>query len=504
MLDVLDRALLPRDDRPLPDLITGRRLTNLGGNMALQLCLELSGDDTVVSSSSGNALDDWAERFLIECGELAEAELVLSHCESGFMRLLESGDGALHAWIATRQTPATWRERADIDWWADSLAQRHEPALRALRSERPELASGTPGVAAYYRRLASLYLDRMAYQFDYPADAAIGGCTVATYRALLGWVIAAALQERDRGQAVAPRSERDLIAAMAAELAIDPSLAGRAVSAFTLDRTGAAYHAAVPGVAAAPLVRLAADRLVWSLHGLTSEPLFFLRRELRRRDAEEYHNAAHLREAVFRQDLYALFPDRRFLTSTGRIELRRETGQVRTDIDAAIFDRKTGSLGLFELKSHDPYARSTAELARQRDNVHFANRQLSGVLSWLQRHGADALLSRVDHRAARSFRVQKVYPFVLGRYLVHFNDGPRPDRRAAWGAWPQILRLLDSQPFAAAGGNPLASLFARLANDGPLAPPTVETAQQIVLGDTRLVVHPSYAALRTSQDAARG
>ena len=159
------------------------------------------------------------------------------------------------------------------------------------------------------------------------------------------------------------------------------------------------------------------------------------------------------------------------MTSAGRIELRRDDGDVRTDIDAVVFDRKTGTLGLFELKSQDPFARSTAELARQRDNVLYANRQISGVLDWLQRHGADELLGRVDARTAKTFRVQKVYPFVLGRYLAHFSDGPEPDRRAAWGTWPQLLRLLDGQPVRATDANPLASLFTRLTKDAPAHPP---------------------------------
>ena len=238
---------------------------------------------------------------------------------------------------------------------------------------------------------------------------------------------------------------------------------------------------------------------------MTTEPLLFLTRELRRRAAEEYHNTAHLREAVFRQDLYALFHDKRFVTSAGRIELRRDGGNIRTDIDAVVFDRKTGTLGVFELKSQDPFARSTAELARQRDNVLYANRQISGVLDWLKRHGADALLGRVDTRTARIFRVQKVYPFVLGRYLAHFSDGPEPDRRAAWGAWPQVLRLLDGQPFRATDANPLASLFSRLAKDVPLIrPPTNDPPREIAIGAARLIVRPSYAALQAGAAAERG
>src|SRR5215216_1927297 len=72
---------VPRSE-PLPDLVTGRRLADLGGNKALQLCFESTSDDTPIPlASAGDRLDGWAERFLQECSRLAEAELVLAHCE---------------------------------------------------------------------------------------------------------------------------------------------------------------------------------------------------------------------------------------------------------------------------------------------------------------------------------------------------------------------------------------------------------------------------------------
>ncbi|MDQ3695811.1 MAG: hypothetical protein M3464_19655 [Chloroflexota bacterium] len=498
LLRAVDR-LPPTPGNVPPDLVTGHRLANLGGNKALQLCLEATGDDARAAPAGANdELDGWGERFLRECGWLAEAELVLAHRETGFMRLVEGGNETFDAWIATKRAPPGWRERADIDWWAASLAKRHAPEL-------PNPEFGNPGDDAYYRRFATAHLELMAYQLGYSPAAVLGGCTVQTYRDVLSLLIGWALQARDRGEAAAPRSERALVAALAAALAVDPAVIGRAVAGFTLDRAGAADHAAVPGVAAAPLVRIGPDQLAWSVHGLTTEPLFFLTRELKRRAAEEYHNAAAPREAVFRQDLYALFPDKRFVTSAGRIELRRDSGNVRTDIDAVVFDRKTGTLGVFELKSHDPFARSAAELVRQRDNVLYANRQLSGVLDWLKRHGGDALLGRIDARIAKTFRVQKVYPFVLGRYLAHFSDGPRPDRRAAWGTWPQLLRLLDEHPVSAAA-NPLASLFTRLTTDVPrIRPPADHPPRQTIsIGAATLTVHPSCAAFRANAAAERG
>ena len=506
LIRIQDRLPDSADIEPLPDLVSGRRLAKLGGNKALQLCVESTGDNaTTAPASSGDGLDGWDESFLEECRRLAGAELVLAHCETGFMRMVDGGNGTFDAWIATKRAPTSWRERADIDWWASWLAKRHEPELRVLQSDRPAIRSMDPGVDASYRRLAEVHLKMMEYQLNYPPDAVIGGCTVRTYRDVLSQLIGWALQARDRGEVATPRSEHPLIAALASTLAVAPVVIGQAVAALTLDRENAAYHAAVPGVAAAPLVRIDPSQLVWSVHGLTTEPVLFLTRELKRRATQEYHNTGYLRELVFREDLYALFEDKRFVTSAGRIELRRDTGDVRTDIDAVVFDRKTGTLGFFELKSQDPFARSTAELARQRDNVLYANRQVSGVLTWLNRHGPDALLGRVDTRTAKLFRVQKVYPFVLGRYLAHFSDGPEPDRRAAWGTWPQLLRLVDGQPFRAADANPLASLFTRLTKDVSLVRlPDDAAPRQIAIGAARLIVHPSYAAFQESAAARRG
>lgn len=478
------------DARPLPDLITGPPLADPGGNLALRLCLEATDDAHSAPMGSEGDVERWAEWFLLECGRVAQAELVVTHVETGFMRLVDAGEGEFAAWIATKRTPASWRERADIAWWASWLATGSEMPSVAPHAADPD--------DARFRRLAAAQVRRMSYQLGYPADAPLGEITIQTYRDVLESLVARVLSAQERGASTGSWVERDLAAALGAELTLDPDVIGRVVTAFTLNRENAAWHAAVPGVAAAPLVRVAPDRLAWSAYGLTTEPFFFLARELRRRDAREYNTRAHPREDVFRRDLYALFTDPRFVTAPRPIALRREGGNLGADVDAVVFDRKTGALGLFELKSQDPYARSAAELARQQDNLLYANRQLSGVLTWLNRHGGDALLSRVDARIAKRFRVQKVLPFVLGRYLAPVGDGPEPDRRAAWGSWPQVLRLLDGQTVSATA-NPLASLYARLRQDAPVIHlPADIPARVIALGRGRLTVFPSYAAYRTS------
>lgn len=444
---------MPRSSPGALDPVFGIAPTAPGLNLALRFCVETSGNRHT------SPAPDWPRALLSGCERVAIAEQVLFHTETGFMRLLAEPDGSVTARVATRQPSPLWYERADFDWW--------------LRSQ-PDLAG------------------RFDAQFGYPPDAILAGAPVRCYREVV-----AGLVDFAESAPPAPVLLDELIAMLGSRMPDTPETIESVLACLTLDPANAAYHSAVPGIAAAPLIRLDDRRVAYSRLGLAGEPLLFAARELRRRDAQAYHNSAVLREGVFRSDLYALFNDRRFVTAAQRMTLRRAEGNVRTDIDAAIFDRKTGTLALFELKSQDPFARSSGELHRQRDNVLYANRQLSGTLDWIKRHGADEILQRIDRHTAKTFRAQRVLPFVLGRYLVHFNDGAEPDRRAAWGTWPQLLRLLAAQPIRGSENNPLASLFTRLRNDPPaITIPVDLPSRRIDLGGTSLTVYPSHTTHR--------
>jgi hypothetical protein len=161
-----------------------------------------------------------------------------------------------------------------------------------------------------------------------------------------------------------------------------------------------------------------------------------------------------------------------------------------------------GALGVFELKAQDPFARSVEERQRQRDNFFHANRQVSAILEWVQRYGPNDLLLRFDERIARRFHVQKVYVFVLGRSLAHFSGGPEPDRRAAWGSWPQVLQIVEAESLDAGRRDPLGTLFARLRDATSASTPDNVDRRTIVVGDFRLHIFPSFAAMRAEKGRA--
>lgn len=500
-------------------------LYSSGWHKALQVCFGNASESPYVSPGViDSTLDAWADQVLLECDRLTEGEQVLAHCETGFMSMQQGGQKDFSVWIASKNMPTEWRERLDLEWWTNALAKTYEREMAELAVENVSIQQQLDAFASqwqadvtvyrttqeiddYYIRLGMLRVKSMACHFLYPAQTLIGGCTVELYGNVLAVLIGLALKHLDvcrafvvqhhsytlRALLATPHAAGALIEALSETLGVDGAAIRRVVDAYSLSHENVSYHCSVAGTPAPPLLRLNAQHLVWSLTGLLSEPFLFLTRELKRRHSYEYHTAAHLHEAVFRQDLYQLFSDKRFVRSADRVELRGVQGGLTTDVDALIFDRKTGVLALFELKSQDPFAYSPQERRRQRDYFYNAGKQVLACVQWLNRNGANALLTRLDPKLVKRLKVQKTYIFVLGRYLAHFFDGPEFDRRAAWGTWPQVLRLVNEVSFGAEEANPIQSLYNKLMKDTPLtlSRPVLDV-QEITIGESKVYVYPDF------------
>jgi hypothetical protein len=496
-----------------------------GWHMALQFCFGDAVESPIVSPLvTDTTLDAWAGQVLLECDRLAAGEQVLAHCETGFMSMQQGGQKDFSTWIASKKMPTEWREREDLEWWTSALAKTYEREMQELAIEKVFIkqqldafaSEWQAGVTAYrttreiddyYMRLGLLRVQSMACHFLYPDQTLIGGCTVELYRNVLAVLIGWALKQLDLYRAfvmqhpscalkallATPHATAALIEALSDTLGVDRAVILRVVGAYSLSHENVSYHCSVAGTPAPPLLRLDEQHHIWSLAGLLSEPFLFLTRELKLRHSYEYHTASHLHEDVFRQDLYQLFSDKRFVRSAGRVELRGVQGDLTTDVDALIFDRKTGALALFELKSQDIFAYSPQERRRQRDYFYNAGKQVLACVQWLNRNGANALLARLDPKLVKRLKVQKTYIFVLGRYLAHFFDGPEFDRRAAWGTWPQVLRLVDEVSFGAEDAHPIQSLYNKLVKDTPLAPSSpVLDVQEITIGESNVYIYPDF------------
>jgi hypothetical protein len=448
------------DGRPGPavedrgDPVTGLRTRDPGGPLALRLAAGAAPGGEAPPRSLPEA-----ERFRDACADVALARVVADDLARGERRLSVGPDGSLTARLATRRGPRAWRELADFAWW-----DAHE-------------------------RRAGDWPPRS--QLPYPADAPLGPLTARQWGAAIAWLD----QERERlapGQGPVPAriAAADLVAGLAGHLGAGTDAARAAIDLLADDPGGLGKDEGPPGLVPPPLVRLGGDAVLLSRQGLAAAPFLAVARAVRRADPRAWNDRARLREDAFRADLGALFTDRRFAVAPSPIRLRRDGGDLRTDVDAAIFDRKTGTLAIVELKSQDPFA-PPGDREHEREARLLAGRQVGAALDWVNRHGADEILRRMDARAAKTFRVQRVLAFVLGHYRLP-GDGEVPAGRAAWGTWPRFLRLAGETPMAT--GNPLLSLHTRLAQGTTAAAiPPGTVARTLDLGQLRLTVEPPAA-----------
>ena len=122
------------------------------------------------------------------------------------------------------------------------------------------------------------------------------------------------------------------------------------------------------------------------------------------------------------------------------MKLRNE-GVVATDIDAAVFDTTTGTLGLFQLKWQDPFGTSMRKRNSKMMNFFEETNRWVSTVSSILLENPRALDHLLGERAVRIHDTKRIHLFVIGRHFSHFSGGTYRDSRAAWGTWPQVLRL---------------------------------------------------------------
>ena len=116
-------------------------------------------------------------------------------------------------------------------------------------------------------------------------------------------------------------------------------------------------HTSEPAVEIAPFLNINSGGVVHSIAGVLGNPFDFMLSELNRRYPTDWDHAVNEREEVFRRELYGLFPAERFGKADRPLKLKN-AGATATDIDAALFDASTGTLGIFQLKWQDPFGAS--------------------------------------------------------------------------------------------------------------------------------------------------
>ncbi|BEP60022.1 hypothetical protein GmRootV213_05760 [Variovorax sp. V213] len=132
--------------------------------------------------------------------------------------------------------------------------------------------------------------------------------------------------------------------------------------------------------------------------GITKNPLAAFLKIAQWRNPSTRNLISLPRESWFRQELYSLFRGSRYWCVPGNITLRH-AGKRLTDVDAAVFDRTTGELTLFQLKWQDYSTNNIGELRSKASNLS------SEVDAWGERV-TEWISNNPPHQVAKALRLK--------------------------------------------------------------------------------------------------
>lgn len=221
---------------------------------------------------------------------------------------------------------------------------------------------------------------------------------------------------------------------------------------------------------------------------LTRNPFTAAKTQHQWLDPRTEHAVAVDREDWMREHLYAMFGGKRYICFPGNLKLRRGNA-VLTDIDAAVYDRLTGDVGLFQLKWQDYSTNDVRQLRSKAMNLADELTNWSGkVMSWISENGISELDKSLRLKKKRRETVRSILLFAISRSVVRTQGyGAKTDAAClAMAVWPQFARVrMEIGP----SDRSLRDLHARLLEEYGQVPDMHPMPASIQVAGTTLHIH---------------
>lgn len=175
---------------------------------------------------------------------------------------------------------------------------------------------------------------------------------------------------------------------------------------------------------------------------IVRNPLLTISQILEYRNPNFRNDISLYREEWLRNNLYAMFSGSRYKNVAGNTNLK--TGnKVDTDIDAAIFDRMTGELALFQIKWQDFFFNDISKLKSRASNL---TKGLDDwtlkVNKWIASNGLKKLLQTLRINSTEGSPISKVYLFAISKNAARMKGYGHQTtvENLAIANWPQFAR----------------------------------------------------------------
>lgn len=437
----------------------------------------------------------WSNSVIQYAGNVAYAEGLVVAYERELVDLTLASPDEIAVTPATKYYGLEALEDEELHWLRESVDQFLRPVHDEIARENQAVWNAmrdrvycwrdhyvgydtTPDIDAHYDSVGAFLAQRMYEKDDFHGSAVFGGKPFSFYEAAVAWLIGLAYKHIDFSSLLLQR-RRDLVLgnlltiprdfdllaqSLANVLNVDQGNARQVLEMLTLTPENRDRHCAEGRAGPPPLIRVGRSHVIHSLTGSLAAPFCFLLRELKFHYRKDWDRALAGRENRFRAELNCLFPGDRFHKCQQSIKLRDISGCI-TDIDGAVYDRTSGTLGLFQLKWQDPFDSSMRERAsRKRNLTEEVTRWIERVSRWVEECGTPKLAQTLGIRRSGITAAPKIRLFVMCQHSAHFSGDAQPDQRVAWGIWPQVVRLRLEEGRTA---DPLDQLFQALKAQSP-------------------------------------
>ena len=508
--------VLGLDEKDREDEIQSERwdLYQYGQSKAVSLFTDQSSTSPGPSlTRSTQAHQEWADAVIHSCGRLGICEMVLNLHRYGLVELSMLSQKAIRASVVHSPVGVEAMEAYDRHIFHEIAAEMDQRTREQQMAIRPSVNAAmsplvspwrehfiqydtNPDIDRYFRSQGLLWA-RSHYepgQDAFPPNANFGGLPFRMYREavteVVGWALkhiafSSLLRAKHkhldlRNVLTVTTGESLLLRYLSAAFDIPESEARQVLNTLKLTPENVQTHTSEPAVDIAPFSSINSSTVIFSIAGTLSSPFDFMLAELYRLYRKDWDHAVNEREEHFRKELYELFPPQRFAKAANPVKLKSD-GNVVTDIDAALFDRTTGTLGLFQLKWQDPFGTSMRKRNSKMMNfLNETNRWVSAVNSILLQD-PKALDHLFGTGAFSTHEARRIHLFVIGRHFSHFSGDARQDSRAAWGTWSQMLRLYRESGI---GSDPISWLHRMLREQSPSRrPPATLQAYEMQIGE---------------------
>lgn len=231
---------------------------------------------------------------------------------------------------------------------------------------------------------------------------------------------------------------------------------------------------------------------------ITRNPFVAIRTQHQWLDPRTEHAVAADREDWMRDHLYGMFGGKRYIRFPGNLKLRRG-GVVLTDVDAIIYDRITGDVGLFQLKWQDYSTNDVRQLRSKAANLSSELVDWSGkVKLWIEENGISALDKSLRLKQKRRESVRGVLLFAISKSSVRTQGyGIKTEAPGlAMAVWPQFVRArMEIGP----SDRSLRDVHARLLEEHGWMPSIKPMPVMLQIGGATLHIHDFWN--RTDDDA---